>query len=115
MSRILYILITLTLLCLAQPLQADDPMKPAKESAAIKEAKRLAKIGGTAIYCKEEPEIMNEFVDKARTHLLMLAKDKYDRVFATVDFKNLMTAFSVKKPDVKCEQTILDLKKFLRK
>lgn len=111
---------------LAAPLAAAEAFLPVIPSQSIQDkvishdnplfikARSLAALGGGARYCGEDKDVIAEFLVKAQNQLTKMAKDNYEQTFVRVEFKNLMTAFTVKKPEKKCAVIITELKSFLR-
>jgi hypothetical protein len=82
------------LLCVPQPALADDIIQVAHDSA---------RMAGNARFCKADEELVDEYIGRAEGKIAAMAKDDYEKVLASVEFKNIMTAMSAKAPEGGCE------------
>lgn len=97
---------TARLLAVTLPLMATALLAPAQTVSAediIQFAHDAARIAGNARYCKADEELVDEYIGRAEGNIASLAKDEYEKVLASVEFKNIMTAMSAKAPEGGCE------------
>ena len=86
--------LSLTLSVLSAPACAEeDIMQLAHDSA---------RMAGSATYCKADEELVDEYIGKMEGKIAALAKDDYQKVLASVEFKNIYTAMSAKEPEGGC-------------
>lgn len=96
----------------AQDTPTNIPM--VKDSPLSKEANRLAMLGGGARYCKLDKDVQEEYFVKAQAKLNKMAQDKYEKIFVSVEFKNLLISHSIKKPTDSCNKILNTVKIFSR-
>eukprot|EP00657_Telonema_sp_P-1_P008540 TRINITY_DN29911_c0_g1_i1.p2 TRINITY_DN29911_c0_g1~~TRINITY_DN29911_c0_g1_i1.p2 ORF type:complete len:115 (-),score=10.88 TRINITY_DN29911_c0_g1_i1:43-387(-) len=84
------------------------------EEDALQVARDTARIAGGARFCKADEELVDEFIGKGEGKIAALAKDEYDKVSAAIEFKNLLTALSVKAPEGGCDEFLPKFEKAVK-
>ena len=80
--------------------------KEAREARILETAQQGARLAGGARFCRLDPEEIDAFIGLTDARIAVLARDDYEKVLGRLEFKNLLTAFSAKKPDGGCEALI---------
>ncbi|WP_417451731.1 hypothetical protein [Kordiimonas sp.] len=98
--------IVLVLAYVASPASAaEDIMQVAHDSA---------RIAGGARYCKADEELIDEYIGKSEGKIAALAKDEYEKVVASLEFKNILTAMSAKEPEGGCRAFLPSFDKIVK-
>lgn len=69
----------------------------------IQVAHDSARMAGGARFCKADEELVDEYIGRSEGRIAALAKDDYEKVLASVEFKNILTAMSAKAPEGGCD------------
>lgn len=94
-----------TVIALTSPSMAQSS-KEARESRILETARQSAQLAGGARFCRVDPEEIDAFIGLTDARIAVLARDDYEKVLGKLEFKNLLTAFSAKKPESGCEVLI---------
>lgn len=88
---------------------------PAKlEEAILNYARTNGVVAGSAKYCKIADDLLEEYIAKTNAQIAFLARDDYQKVLGRLEFKNTMTAATVKKPKASCDEIEKRFKTILR-
>jgi hypothetical protein len=66
-------------------------------------ARQMATTAGSAKYCKIRSDFIEQYISNAYARLALLARDDYEKVLARLEFKNFLTATSVRAPEIGCD------------
>ncbi len=85
------------------------------EDAIIQYARSNGVLAGNARYCKAKNDLVEEFIAKTNAQIVFMARDdKYQEVLGRLEFKNILTASSVKQPKESCDSIIRKFETVLR-
>lgn len=85
-----------------------------REEAILKYARSNGILAGGAKYCRIENDLLEEYIAKTNAQIAFMAADDYQKVLGRLEFKNTLTAASVKQPKTSCDQLIEQFKEVLR-
>lgn len=88
--------------------------KEQRETRIIETARQSAQLAGGARFCRVDPETIDAFIGYTDARLAVLARDDYEKVLGKLEFKNLLTAYSAKKPEGGCEALISNFNAIMR-
>lgn len=88
--------------------------KEKREASILESARQSALLAGGARFCKVDPETIDEFIGLAEARIAVLARDDYEKVLGKLEFKNVLTAFSAKRPEAGCESLIASFNAVMR-
>ncbi len=101
-KQVLCVTATCFLLAPSISLAAQNKPSDKYEEQLIQFAHQSGKIAGGAQYCKMDSELIEEYIIKTNAKIAFIARDKYQKVLGRLEFKNIMTASSGKKPETSC-------------
>ncbi|WP_374764961.1 hypothetical protein [Yunchengibacter salinarum] len=73
------------------------------ENNLLADARKSARIAGSARYCGLEPELIEEYIVNTEARIKSRARDNVDRVLLGIEFKNILAASSIREPTEGCE------------
>ncbi len=85
-----------------------------QEDTILNYARNNGVVAGGAKYCKVADDLLEEYIAKTNAQIAFLARDDYQKVLGRLEFKNTMTAATVKKPKTSCDDIIERFKTILR-
>ncbi|WP_262690482.1 hypothetical protein [Kordiimonas aestuarii] len=104
-----------TATCVFVIIAAVFPAPSAQAAADIMQvAHDSARVAGGARYCNADEELVEEYIGKSEGKIAAMAKDDYEKVVASLEFKNILTAMSAKEPEGGCREFLPTFEKAVK-
>ncbi len=77
-------------------------------------ARDTASLAGAARYCELDPELIEEYIAKAKAKIAVMASDDYEKVMGRMEFSNMLAAATGVAPTDDCKTIEKKFKDSLR-